>query len=66
LSVIRESRQQTVSDQQNDPHDISHPALASDALVFTADLGGTHLRAATVDRSGEIHFRLKQKHTEER
>ncbi len=28
-------------------------------LVFAADLGGTHLRAATVDQSGRIHFRLK-------
>ncbi len=29
-------------------------------LVFAADLGGTHLRAATVDANGKIHFRLKQ------
>lgn len=29
-------------------------------LVLAADLGGTHLRAATVDRNGQIHFRLKQ------
>lgn len=29
-------------------------------VVFAADLGGTHLRAATVDQSGKIHFRLKQ------
>ena len=29
-------------------------------LIFVADLGGTHLRAATVDRSGRIHHRLKQ------
>ena len=29
-------------------------------LVFAADLGGTHLRAATVDETGKIHFRLKQ------
>lgn len=28
-------------------------------FVFAADLGGTHLRAATVDPSGRIHFRLK-------
>ena len=28
-------------------------------VVFAADLGGTHLRAATVDQSGRIHFRLK-------
>jgi len=30
-------------------------------VVFAADLGGTHLRAATVDEDGTIHFRLKQK-----
>src|SRR6266446_529049 len=29
-------------------------------VVFAADLGGTHLRAATVDEAGRIHFRLKQ------
>jgi glucokinase len=29
-------------------------------VVFAADLGGTHLRAATVDEAGKIHFRLKQ------
>jgi glucokinase len=29
-------------------------------VVFAADLGGTHLRAATVDEKGRIHFRLKQ------
>jgi glucokinase len=33
--------------------------LESD-LIFVADLGGTHLRAATVDRNGNIHHRLKQ------
>jgi len=32
---------------------------ASAGFVFAADLGGTHLRAATVDQSGRIHFRLK-------
>jgi glucokinase len=30
-------------------------------VVFAADLGGTHLRAATVDEAGRIHFRLKQR-----
>jgi glucokinase len=29
-------------------------------LIFAADLGGTHLRAATVDRMGRIHSRFKQ------
>jgi glucokinase len=29
-------------------------------LVFAADLGGTHLRVATVDREGKIHTRLMQ------
>lgn len=29
-------------------------------LIFAADLGGTHLRAATVDRQGRIQFRFKQ------
>jgi glucokinase len=29
-------------------------------LVIAADLGGTHLRTATVDASGRIHERLKQ------
>jgi glucokinase len=29
-------------------------------LVFAADLGGTHLRAAAIDRSGEVQYRLKQ------
>lgn len=28
-------------------------------LIFVADLGGTHLRAAIIDRSGRIHHRLK-------
>ena len=29
-------------------------------LVFAADLGGTHLRAATISEDGQIHFRHKQ------
>lgn len=29
-------------------------------LIFAADLGGTHLRAATVDQNGCIHSRFKQ------
>ncbi|HEX5834372.1 MAG TPA: ROK family protein [Pyrinomonadaceae bacterium] len=32
----------------------------SHKLIFAADLGGTHLRAATVDECGKIHFRSKQ------
>lgn len=32
----------------------------TDDLVFAADLGGTHLRAAAVDRKGQIRFRLKR------
>src|SRR5215510_3128588 len=30
-------------------------------FVCAIDLGGTHLRAATIGRDGHIHFRLKQK-----
>src|SRR5215471_8375859 len=30
-------------------------------LVFAADLGGTHLRAATIDELGRVHFHVKQK-----
>ena len=33
---------------------------SSQNLIFAADLGGTHLRAATVDERGKIHFRSKQ------
>ena len=36
------------------------PARSATGFVFAADLGGTHLRAAIVDESGRIHFRLKQ------
>src|SRR6185503_13442189 len=32
----------------------------SKRLIFAADLGGTHLRAATVDQKGHIHSRFKQ------
>jgi glucokinase len=32
----------------------------SGGVVFAADLGGTHLRAAIIDEKGKIHFRLKQ------
>src|SRR2546429_9801252 len=48
---------------------IKSPEVSSDSgagtarreVVLAADLGGTHLRAATVDENGIIHFRLKQK-----
>ena len=33
---------------------------ANTGCVFAADLGGTHLRAATVSEDGRIHFRHKQ------
>ena len=33
---------------------------AADGLVFTVDLGGTHLRTATIDVFGKIHSRVKQ------
>src|SRR3954465_1344115 len=39
----------------------SRAARTSSEVVFAADLGGTHLRAATVDENGTIHFRLKEK-----
>jgi glucokinase len=44
----------------------SRARSTSAEVVFAADLGGTHLRAATVDEDGHIHFRLKQNtpHTE--
>jgi glucokinase len=34
--------------------------------IFAADLGGTHLRAATVDRKGKIQSRFKQKTPQDR
>jgi glucokinase len=38
----------------------SRVGRTSGEVVFAADLGGTNLRAATVDEDGKIHFRLKQ------
>lgn len=38
----------------------SRGSSSNAGVVFAADPGGTHLRAATVDESGKIHFRLKQ------
>lgn len=43
-----------------DPDRNSKASSPSTGVVFAADLGGTHLRAATVDETGRIHFRLKQ------
>lgn len=34
--------------------------ISDSELVIAADLGGTNLRAATVDRQGRIHERIKQ------
>jgi len=34
--------------------------MEGEQLIFAADLGGTHLRAALVDRCGNILFRTKQ------
>src|SRR5712692_5384645 len=34
---------------------------AYEGHVFAADLGGTHLRAATIDRNGKIIYRLRQR-----
>jgi glucokinase len=33
----------------------------AEKLVIAADLGGTNLRAATIDRQGKIHDRIKQR-----
>src|SRR4026209_2244794 len=39
---------------------MSQSAGNKGSLIFAADLGGTHLRAATVDQNGNIQFRFKQ------
>ncbi len=36
------------------------PVTSNQKLICAADLGGTHLRAATVDQKGHIHSRFKQ------
>jgi glucokinase len=41
-------------------HSTSNSPASNTGVVFAADVGGTHLRAATVDDTGRIHFRLKQ------
>ncbi len=38
----------------------SNKSASKSNLIFAADLGGTHLRAAVVGCDGTIHFRLKQ------
>src|SRR4051812_43598959 len=40
--------------------DEQHKSSAESGLVIAADLGGTNLRAATIDRWGRIHERTKQ------
>jgi glucokinase len=47
---------QLMRDSQLKPFDDTTTA----DLVVAADLGGTHLRVATVDLNGHIHFRFKQ------
>src|SRR5688572_2362849 len=37
-----------------------HKSGSKSDLMFAADLGGTHLRAAVVGCDGTIHYRLKQ------
>ena len=37
------------------------PGETADRVVFAVDLGGTHLRAATIDANGQINFRIKEK-----
>jgi glucokinase len=43
----------------SDPNNSAGAPIGA-GLVFAVDLGGTHLRAATVDQTGRINFRLKQ------
>jgi glucokinase len=38
----------------------SKPGRSKSELVFAADLGGTHLRVATVDRNGKVYCRQMQ------
>ncbi|MFN2511177.1 MAG: ROK family protein [Pyrinomonadaceae bacterium] len=38
----------------------SNKSASKSDLIFAADLGGTHLRAAVVGCDGTIHYRLKQ------
>src|SRR5688572_20557322 len=37
-----------------------HPQLKETKLIFAADLGGTHLRAAAIDENGRIYHQLKK------
>ena len=57
-----EDRRTKTKDQRATVPTHSH----STKFAFAADLGGTHLRTALVDREGDIHFRQVQStpHTE--
>jgi glucokinase len=39
---------------------MDHPQSRETKLVFAADLGGTHLRAAAIDENGRIYHQLKK------
>jgi glucokinase len=39
---------------------MAQPQSKQTKLVFAADLGGTHLRAAAIDENGRIHYQLKK------
>jgi glucokinase len=39
---------------------MAHPQSNESKLVFAADLGGTHLRAAAIDKTGRIFHQLKK------
>src|SRR6266403_31282 len=44
-----------------DASPVSRAGRTSSEIVFAADLGGTHLRSATIDENGQINFRLKER-----
>lgn len=48
-----------IANEEMSERNKSAAGWAGRGFVFAADLGGTHLRAATIDQSGRIHFRLK-------
>ena len=39
---------------------MAHPKSKETKLIFAADLGGTHLRAAAIDENGRIYHHLKK------